>query len=118
MALGSVAILASSQSLFPFPHPVPSYGSSCPRWGISWAQAHTLRHLTWGELVSCSPDVGTLVAHFVLGSVHLVCASVCVCTVVPSVYPSHSAELHSWAHDSGDIKDAIFMDCCMILKNE
>lgn len=39
---------------------------------------HTLRHLTWGELVSCSLDVGTLVAHFALGSAHLVCASVCV----------------------------------------
>lgn len=75
-------------------------------------------HLGRGSVLS--PDLGTLVGHFTLGSAHLVCASVCVCvcTVVPSVYPSHSLELHSWAHYSGDIKDAIFMDCCMIPKNE
>ena len=39
---------------------------------------HTLSHLTRGEFVSCSPNLGMLVAHFALGSAHLVCVSMCV----------------------------------------
>lgn len=56
-----------------------------------------------------------MVAHFVLGPAHLVCASACVCCLC------HLCTLHTpcstlvgtlqWGH-----QDAIFMDCCMILK--
>jgi hypothetical protein len=46
------------------------------------------------------------------------CANVYMCVLfVPSVYPSRFLE-YTCGHYSGDIKDAIFMDCCMILKNE
>lgn len=45
---------------------------------VPGAGPHTVRHLPWGQLASCSPDVGTLVAHSALGSAHLVCASACV----------------------------------------
>lgn len=81
---------------------------------------HTLSRLTWGELVSRPPDLGMLVDHFALGPAHLVCAGVCVCvcTVCAIWVPLSLPGVHSWAHYSEDIKDAIFMDCCMILKNE
>lgn len=65
--------------------------------------------------MSCPPDTGMLVDHFTLGSAHLVCARVRVSCLCHPGTPS-LAGVHSWARYSGDIKDAIFTDCCMILK--
>lgn len=111
-------IQASSELFFlPLPSSIPP--ELMPMLGhLLGTDLHTLSRLTWGELVSCPPDLGTLVGHFTLGSAHLVCASVCVCVYCCAICVPLSLELHSWAHYSGDIKDAIFMDCCMIPKNE
>lgn len=123
--LGTVVISSKSLLLYL----ISSHQSFYPpaaRCGICRAQTQTLSHLT-GELV-LSTWCWHPVAHFVLGPAHLVCASVCVwvqvyvcvcaCVLsVPSVYPSHPLEYTvgtlQWGH-----QDAIFMDCCMILKSE
>lgn len=39
-----------------------------------------------------------------------------MCTVCAPCVPLSIPGVHSWVRYSGDIKDAIFMDCCMILK--
>lgn len=76
--LGGVVIQASSELFFlPLPSSIPP--ELMPMLGhLLGTDLHTLSRLTWGELVSCPPDLGTLVGHFTLGSAHLVCASVCV----------------------------------------
>lgn len=85
-----------------------------PARSTSGAQASKLEAISPGGVLSCPPDPGTLFAHFALGSAHLVCASVYVYCCAP--LPPWS---YTWgAHYSGDIEDAIFTDCCMILKTE
>ena len=72
-------LIPASWSLPSFPtqlHPLEFMPALGHLLGI---EPHTLSCLTWGELVSCPPDLGMLVDHFALGPAHLVCASVCVC---------------------------------------
>lgn len=95
-------------------YPAPSHQGLSRPGAPRGAQASKLEAISPGGVLSCPPDPGTLFAHFALGSAHLVCASVYVYCCAP--LPPWS---YTWgAHYSGDIEDAIFTDCCMILKTE